>query len=137
LVKSTDGTIEPESSFNNALSIEGENKVIVECKEGVCKQTEGYLPNNNKIYGFEDDNEGQDVTNNSNIKKLIDSVLNKNGNSGTGSPSGTGSQNGNDLERNKVIIINSSGIQEGWEDLSWNVNNKKLDSNGYWAWKWY
>jgi len=53
-----DGTIEKDYTGNVDLS----GYVVVDCKEGVCRQSFGYVKNKNGVYMFSKDSVGQSVT---------------------------------------------------------------------------
>ena len=46
MVETTDGSI--ENDFTKSIEIEGKEKVIIECKEGICKQISGYIKSKDK-----------------------------------------------------------------------------------------
>jgi len=54
-----DGTI--ETDFTKSIDLS--TYVIVDCKEGVCRQTTGYVKNSNHVYAFAGESEGTLVSN--------------------------------------------------------------------------
>jgi len=50
LVKKEDSTV--ETDFTEQLAINDEDKVLVDCVDGICAQTQGYIKNDGKMYVF-------------------------------------------------------------------------------------
>jgi len=59
LVNKVDGTY--TTDFTEELSINDEGKVIVDCLDGVCFQTQGYIRNNGITYVFNREESGVEV----------------------------------------------------------------------------